>query len=34
MSQEEFHEHLDAYKAVIPQVYNQVKGQSDTFFVE
>ena len=25
---------MNAYKSVIPDVYNQVKGQSDTFFVE
>ena len=34
MSQEQFHEHLNAYKSVIPDVYDQVKGQSDTFFVQ
>ena len=33
MTQEQFHETLDNYKAVIPDVYNRVKDQSDTFFI-
>ena len=34
MTQEEFHETLDRYKAVIPDVYSRVKDQSDTFFIK
>merc|ERR1712226_426596 len=33
MTQDEFINNLDRYKAVIPDVYNRVKDQSDTFFI-
>lgn len=34
MTNQQFKETVDLYKEAIPSVYNQVKEQSDTFFVE
>lgn len=34
ISKEEFDEALEQFQQVIPNVYDQVKEQSDTFFVE
>ena len=34
MTKEEFEEQVEQLKEAIPAVYDQVKGKSDTFFIE